>query len=248
MSMSNSTEIVYEELDYQETPLGAISLIRRSEPRINNVIVYEVKLGEEFLMTSLFTESEIQLAKLGLAALKNKDQSLDVVVGGLGLGYTAMAALEDARVQFVNVIDVMQPVIDWHEKGLVPLGKKLTAEPRCKFTHANFYAVAGAESSGFNADNPQQLVHAVLLDIDHSPNHLLNSGNRDFYTNEGLSNLSNKLHSGGIFGLWSNDPVDDHFMQLLSSVFDETESHVVTFANPYIDGTSSCTVYLASKK
>lgn len=245
--MTNSSDIIYEELDYQETPLGAISLIRRTEPRLRNVIVYEVKLGEEFLMTSLFTESEIQLAKLGLAALKNKDQFLDVVVGGLGLGYTAQAALEDKRVRSVNVIDVMQPVIDWHEQGLVPLGDELTAEPRCEFTHANFYEVAASESAGFFVTDPQQLVHAVLLDIDHSPSHLLNSANRDFYTQAGLTNLSNKLLPGGVFGLWSNDPVDDEFMRLLGSVFDETESHIVTFANPYIDGESSCTVYLAIK-
>lgn len=241
-------EIIYEELDYQETPIGPISLIRRSEIRLNNVIVYEVKLGEEFLMTSLFTDSEIQLAKLGLAALKNTDQSLNIIVGGLGLGYTAKAALEDFRVKTVNVIDVMQPVIDWHEQGLVPLGKELTEEPRCKFTHADFYEVAAAKHNGFNADNPQQLVHAVLLDIDHSPNHLLNAGNGGFYTEVGLRALSNKILPGGIFGLWSNDPVDDQFMQLLDVVFDETESHVVTFANPYIDGESSCTVYLASNK
>lgn len=241
-------EIIYEELDYQETLLGPISLIRRSELRLNNVIVYEVKLGEEFLMTSLFTESEIQLAKLGLAAIKNKEQSLDIVVGGLGLGYTAKAALEDDRVQSVNVIDIMQSVIDWHEQGLVPLGDELTAEPRCTFTHADFYALAASEKNGFIADNPQQQVHAVLLDIDHSPNHLLNAGNGQFYTEASLTSLANKLLPGGIFGLWSNDPVDDQFMQLLDLVFDETESHVVTFANPYIDGESSCTVYLASKK
>ena len=85
--------IDFEELDYQKTPLGEISLRRRAEPRIEGGIVYEVKLGDEFLMTSLFTASEIQLARLGLAALKGPD--LDIVVGGLGLGYTAAAVLED---------------------------------------------------------------------------------------------------------------------------------------------------------
>jgi hypothetical protein len=60
----------FEELDYQKTPLGEISLRRRAEPRLEGKILYEVKLGDEFLMSSLFTSAEIQLARLGLARLK----------------------------------------------------------------------------------------------------------------------------------------------------------------------------------
>ncbi|MDH3527661.1 MAG: spermidine synthase, partial [Gammaproteobacteria bacterium] len=63
----------FEELDYQKTPLGEISLRRREEPRLDGKILYEVKLGDEFLMSSLFTNAEIQLARLGLAALEGSD-------------------------------------------------------------------------------------------------------------------------------------------------------------------------------
>ena len=70
---------------------------RRRIPKLGELDVYEVKLGEDFLMSSLFHEAERQLSKLGLAALEKDD--LDVVVGGLGLGYTAAAALEDPRVR-----------------------------------------------------------------------------------------------------------------------------------------------------
>ncbi len=102
--------VEFEELDFQETPLGDISLRRRSELRLAGKIVYEVKLGDEFLMSSLFTDAEIQLARLGLAALEGPD--LDIVVGGLGLGYTAAAVLEDPSVASLMVIEVMEPVID----------------------------------------------------------------------------------------------------------------------------------------
>ena len=67
----------FEELDYQETALGDISLRRRAEPRLGGKILYEVKLNDEYLMSSLFTEAEEQLSRLGLAALAG-DQ-LDVV-------------------------------------------------------------------------------------------------------------------------------------------------------------------------
>jgi spermidine synthase len=235
----------FEELDYQETPLGAISLRRRSEPRLEGRILYEVKLGEEFLMSSLFTEAEIQLARLGLAELEGSD--LDIVVGGLGLGYTALAALENPSVRSLIVVEVMEPVIDWHRQGLVPLGKELVSDPRCTLVHADFFDVASSCSVGFDRSDPNRRVHAVLLDIDHSPSHWLNPGNSAFYTLQGLRILAEKLHPGGVFGLWSNDPPDAGFIRLLDSVFQSSESRIVTFPNPYMGGESSNTVYLAYK-
>jgi len=241
--------IAFEEIDFQSTPLGDISLRRRSEPRFDNIILYEVKLGDEFLMSSLFTESEIQLSKLGLAALKNNYSSeLDIVVGGLGLGYTAVAALEDPAVKSLRVIEVMQPVIDWHQRGLVPLGDELTTDSRCTLVHDDFFAVASSSNGSFDKEHPEKLVHAVLLDIDHSPSHWLNEGNSSFYTVSALENLSKKILPGGIFGVWSNDPPDKDFVTLLESVFQSTQSHVVSFPNPYTEGESSCTVYVTQTK
>ena len=269
--------VEFEELDFQETPLGDISLRRRSELRLAGKIVYEVKLGDEFLMSSLFTEAEIQLAKLGLAALEGSD--LDIVVGGLGLGFTAAAVLEDPSVASLMVIEVMEAVIDWHRRGLVPLGKKLVSDPRCTLVHADFFALAASSAGGFpvvaastavpdavlpppslesgaaltpaslqaDAAAPVRLVHAVLLDIDHSPSHWLNPGNSAFYTSPALRKLADTLHPGGIFGLWSNDPPDADFTRLLDAVFQSSESHIVTFANPYTGGESSSTIYLARK-
>lgn len=235
----------FEELDYQKTPLGDISLRRRSEPRLDGKILYEVKLGEEFLVSSLFTESEIQLARLGLAEFK--DTELDVVIGGLGLGYTAVTALENPSVRSLIVIEVMAPVIDWHRRGLVPLGKTLLLDPRCCLVHADFFDVAASQNTGFDRTNADRLFHALLLDIDHSPSHWLNPGNSAFYTPQGLSNLSEKLHPGGVFALWSNDPPDAEFTRRLNSVFQSAEPHVVNFPNPYSGGESSNTIYVARK-
>jgi spermidine synthase len=241
-------DIIFEELDFQETPLGDISLRKRTEPRLGGKLLYEVKLGDEFLMSSLFTESEIQLSKLGLAALKQTQHKndLDIIVGGLGLGYTAVAALEDPAIRSLKIIEVMKPVIDWHQRGLVPLGKELTGDSRCTLVNADFFAVATSESNSF--DDSDKQVHAVLLDIDHSPRHWLNEGNRSFYSEESLNKLANKILSGGIFGLWSNDPPDEEFMSLLNKVFHSSESHIVRFPNLYSDKESACTVYVSYKK
>src|SRR5258707_14659728 len=94
----------FEELDYRPTPIGALSLRRRRELKLG-VDVFEIKLGDEFLMSSLFTASEIALARLGLAGLS--EPGLDVVVGGLGLGYTAKGVLGHRNVAALYVVQVV---------------------------------------------------------------------------------------------------------------------------------------------
>ena len=195
-------------------------------------------------MSSLFTAAEIQLAHLGLSALDNP--GLDVVVGGLGLGYTAVAALTNNSVRSLRVVELMQPVIDWHQRGLVPLGKELVSDPRCTIVHADFFELASTDG-GFDRKNPTRLAHAVLLDIDHSPSHWLTPGNSKFYSVQGLRSLANNIHAGGVFGLWSNDPPDPGFTDLLDTVFQRSESHIVTFPNPYTGAESASTVYLGHK-
>src|SRR5947209_4735748 len=118
----------FQELSYHETPLGVLSLRRRPVISLGNLEIYEVKLGDDFLMSSLFHEVEVALAHLGLAELQRSHW--DVVVGGLGLGYTACAALEHREVASLLVIEALQPVIDWHVNGMVPLGAQLTSDPR----------------------------------------------------------------------------------------------------------------------
>lgn len=234
----------FEELDYRETPLGGLSLRRRRVLSLGNLEVYEVQLGEAFLMSSMFHEVEVALAHLGLGEIS--DQALDVVVGGLGLGYTAVAALEHEEVASLLVVDALPAVIEWHEKGLVPLGEKLTSDPRCRLVGADFFACARS-AEGFDPEQPGRLFHAVLLDIDHSPRSLLHPSNAAFYEAKGLRALAAHLHPGGVFALWSDDPPDDEFLDALGSVFATVRAHIVSFPNPLLDGMSESTVYVAGK-
>jgi hypothetical protein len=119
-------------------------------------------------MSSLFTEGEIALAKLGLAGLAGP---LDVVVGGLGLGYTARAVLEHPGVRSLRVVEALPDVIEWHCRELVPLGKGLRSDPRCELVDGDFFALAN--SPGFDPAAPGRRFHAILVDIDHSPRHVL---------------------------------------------------------------------------
>jgi len=232
----------FAELDYRKTPLGELTLRRRRVLALDGLEVFEVKLGDAFLMSSLFHEVEVALSRLGLAALEGG--GWDVVVGGLGLGYTAVAALEHEKVGSLIVVDALEAVIEWHREGLVPLGPKLTADPRCRFVHGDFFALAASEE-GFDPAQPARKFHAVLLDIDHSPRNLLHERHGAFYKAEGLRRLAAHLHPGGVFAMWSDDPPDEEFMQNLRAVFPTVESHIVKFANPLTEGDSASTVYVA---
>jgi len=231
---------MFEELDRRPTPIGEISLRRRWEPSLR-VDVYEVRLDEDFLMSSLFTVAEVELARLGLAAVTGA--ALDVVVGGLGLGCTAAAVLDDARVRSVHVVDAVGEVIDWHHRGLLPLGAGLTDDPRCHLVQGDFFALV-ADGAPFAPEAPEP-VHAVLLDVDHTPRHHLHPSHAAFYTVDGLRRLAGRLHPGGVFALWSDDPPDQAFLAALDDVFASSAAHVVTFPNPYTDGESANTVYVA---
>ena len=231
----------FAELDYQQTPIGELILRRRRVPTLGGIEIFEVKLGDAYLMTSLFHAVEDALADLGLGALDPGEW--DVVVGGLGLGYTAVAALAHTAVRSLVVVDALDAVIGWHRRGLVPLGETLTADARCRFVHGDFFALASSPE-GFD---PGRRFHAVLLDIDHSPRNLLNPRNAAFYRPAGLQALAAHLHPGGVFAMWSDDPPDKRFQRSLKVTFATARAQVVTFPNPLLDRDSASTVYVARK-
>ncbi|MBY5162305.1 spermidine synthase [Salsipaludibacter albus] len=229
-----------EELARRDTPSGLLTLRRRVEPS-RQVDVFEVKLGDEFLMSSLFTIGEEELARLGLDAVEGDD--LDVVVGGLGLGYTAATALEDDRVSSLLVVEAVDTVIDWHRQALLPDVGGLATDPRTRFVHGDFFAMAA--DAGWDPDTDDRRVDAVLLDVDHTPRHHLHPDHAAFYTPEGLASMARFLRPDGVFALWSDDPPDDDFVATAREVFDEVTAHVVSFANFLTGGESANTVYVA---
>ena len=231
----------FEELDYQRTTLGELILRRRRALEVNGREIFEVKLNDEYLMSSLFHEGEVALADLGLAELTG--DGWDIVVGGLGLGYTAAAALKYDQVARMIVVEALAPVIDWHRRELVPNGRLLSEDARCRYYHEDFFALARGD--GFDPGDPGRLFDAILLDIDHTPDALLNPSHADLYSERGMVRLRAFLRPGGVFGLWSNDAPDRGFLTILSSVFDQVDGHVVEFANPIQDKTATNGVYIA---
>ncbi|MGI8946603.1 MAG: spermidine synthase [Ornithinimicrobium sp.] len=229
----------FEELSFAPTRMGEISLRRRREP-ITGQQVYEVRLGEEYLMSSMFTVAEEAMADLALDWGQLADPR--VLVGGLGLGYTAVAALRHADVAAVDVVETLQPVIDWHEQELLPRSAELVRDPRTRLLAGDFFAMVAGETP---IEGVRSAYEVVLLDIDHAPDFVLDHSHQGFYSPAGLTDLCRLLSAEGVFALWSDRPPDQSFLDSLGAVFAQTRAEVVSFANPLTGGTSRSTVYLA---
>ncbi|NOX58951.1 MAG: spermidine synthase [Planctomycetes bacterium] len=233
-----------EELDHAITPLGELVLRRRCVASLGGAEIFEVKLDGEFLMSSLVNDAEIALADLALPLVR--DRECDVLVGGLGLGYTAKAALDANQVRSVTVIELLEPVVRWHERGLVPLASELKNDSRCRIVLADFFAM-------FAADAPQprgigsQMFHAILLDIDHSPQCLLQPSHAAFYSANGMQSVVQRLHSGGVFALWSADPPDTELLDSMSEVFADVRTHQRSFLNPLLNKEDSNWIVVAQR-
>ena len=225
-----------QELDYADTPWGEISLRQRWDP-ITQRDVYEVKLGDDFLMSSQFTVGEEELSRIGLAATE-RAAPLTVLVGGLGLGYTALAALEDDRVAELTVIEALPAVISWHERELLPDTVGMAADPRVRLVREDFFDVV-------RTGRVDRTYDAVLVDIDHAPDWLLREDHGDLYTVEGFARVGAMLTDDGVFALWSDEPPEPEVVRRMGEAFERADAHVVPFPNPITGGQSTNTVYLA---
>lgn len=215
------------ELDRHETELGQLILRRGTVQTLDDAVVYEILLAGEMLMSSVVNVSEIALAHEGLKAWG--PSPCRVLVGGLGLGYTAHAALREHAMCSVDVIELLEPVLDWHAKGQVPLGQELSADPRVRLLRGDFFAWAsGSDTAALVAPR----YDVVLLDIDHSSDFLLQPSHGAFYAEDGLRVFANRLGGDGVFAFWSSAFTEHDLADRLRRVFSRVEEHAVEFYDP----------------
>ena len=213
-----------EILAYERSPLGLLCLRRRELLSQPGTIVTEVTLNHEFLMSSLYTESERALARTALQLHAGND--LQVLVGGLGLGYTAREALLPCRVAQVEVVELLPQVIDWLRRGLMPLSLELQDERRLVVTQGDVYRrLAGP---------PGDLLDVILIDVDHSPEERLDDESVPFYTTQGLRAARRHLAADGILAVWSYAE-SSPFADALREVFEQVLVEPVTYDNQLID-------------
>ena len=109
------------------------------------------------------------------------------------------------------VVDALAEVIEWHEQGLLPLGKQLTGDPRCRLVNGDFFAMSGS-AEGFDPDSAAAAASMPCwwISITPRPTCCIRATPR-CTGRRGLLRLAAHLHPGGVFALWSNDPPDPAF-------------------------------------
>lgn len=213
-----------EILAYEPSPLGTLCLRRRELLSQPGTLVTEVTLNHEFLMSSLYTDSEQALARTAIEMHSGND--LRVLVGGLGLGYTAHNAISSDRVAHVEVVELLPQVIDWLANGLLPLSPELNGHVRLTITQGDAYQrLAGPPTEQFDV---------ILIDVDHSPDERLGEANASFYSEVGLNAARQHLATNGVLAVWSYAE-SSPFADALRSVFEDVRVVPVTYENRLVD-------------
>lgn len=177
-----------------ESPRGEIVLRERRERDAgpNAPAVLELRVNGVFVMDTLETSSEKGLAT---AALKQVDRPRNVVVGGLGLGFTMHELLADKRVERLVVVEIEDALVQWMRDGTVPHGPSYLADERVTVITADI-RVAMAEATPAAYD-------LILLDVDNGPGFLVYDDNEAIYQGEFLGQVRDALRPGGAVVIWS---------------------------------------------
>ncbi len=213
-----------EILAYEDTPLGILCLRRRKLLSKPGDVVTEVILNDEFLMSSYYTDSERVLASKALEMVEGRD--LQVLVGGLGLGYTAAEVLASNRVGHVEVVEFLPQVIDWLSQGLIPLANFLNDDSRLSVSQGDVYRRL--------SDPPQKQYDVILIDVDHSPDENLDGANRLFHSEDGLKSARKHLTENSVLGVWSyaqSSPFSDALRKVFGKVLVKPVTHTNKLLN-----------------
>jgi spermidine synthase len=199
----------YVEIARAESERGELVLRERHANGAPTVL--ELRANGVFVMDTQETSTEQALAD---AALGLVEQPRDVLVGGLGLGYTMHRVLADQRVERCSVVEIEPELVEWMRDGTVPHGPAMLADERANPVVADI-ATAIEEVADASYD-------LVLLDVDNGPDHLVHQRNAQLYREPFLSQLRRILRPGGAAAIWSAE-VSPELETVLEQVFGNAE-------------------------
>lgn len=177
------------------TPRGEIALRERTTE--DGTLVHELVVAGVFAMDTVDTSTETALAE---RALEGVDSPGRVLVGGLGLGFTAWQVLKDSRVRELHVIEIEEDLVRWARLGLTPTLGLLARHPRASLHIRDVAAALTGE------EEPQGPWDLVLLDVDNGPSFLVHACNERIYSAASLSAALSQVTKGGTLAIWAAQP------------------------------------------
>jgi len=153
---------------------------------------FEIMFGNEQLMGSWSYRSEQALATLALGGLGGQPQ---VLIGGLGMGFTLAAARASlpagAR---IIVAELVPQIVTWAAGHLRHLFGGSLDDPRVSVEVRDVHDLIVEQPAGFDA---------ILLDVDNGPDGLISLANERLYSNWGLRVVRSALRPSGVLAIWS---------------------------------------------
>ena len=188
------------------TPDGSSMILQEHDGQ------HYLKVGGVQLMSTNASSSEQQMAELACSRLPSKPR---ILIGGLGFGFTLRRVLELCPPgAIVDVAELLQEVIDWNREFLGKVNGLLLDDPRVRVHRRDVAELM--ERAG------KDRYHAILLDVDNSPDPLVQRGNAGLYDSGGIGRAKAALQPGGRVVYWSANP-DKSFARSLSKVFKHVE-------------------------
>lgn len=167
---------------------------------------YSIRVNGQELMNSRMFGSEMMLAELACPEIADR-KNANVLIGGLGMGYTLSAALRllhsDADVLLAELVP---SVVEWNRNVFGSLAGNPLKDSRVTVVIEDVINIISNNTSTFDA---------ILLDVDNGPDSLTQEGNDELYSMSGISMIHRALRPGGVVAVWSSSP-DTGFTQRLN--------------------------------
>ncbi|HEX2635343.1 MAG TPA: spermidine synthase [Bradyrhizobium sp.] len=178
---------------------------------------FSMMLGDNELMNSRLSGSEEALATLTCRRIESVKRP-NVLIGGLGMGFTLRAALAvlgpEAR---IVVAELVPSVIAWARGPMAQLFGDSLSDPRASIREADAVDVIRSHDSAFDA---------ILLDVDNGPEALIRKANNSLYDLKGLKTIYRALRSNGVLAIWSSGPNPAFTKRLGDAGFEVNEVNV----------------------
>lgn len=227
-------EITYESVDSEETPIGRVELRRYTAQTGEHG--FEILINGNFLMASLGSSSECEMARLALTRVARPHARLHVLIGGLGAGHTLRSTLELAGIESVTVVEVSSKVVEWNRRYFSEVNSDAIDDPRVTVRVADLFDVV---------TDPATTCDMMLLDVDNGPGWLATESNRRLYRDETLKTCLDRVRSGGVLAFWSPGP-NDGFHNQLEALFGRVEVESTDEVSRHA-GEPKSTIYLIRK-
>lgn len=163
---------------------------------------YEIIYNGVFLMATYNGASEKAAVRKALALVSRyyKD-SIRVLMGGLGVGFSLQEALAQASVSYIAVVEIEPDIIRWNYEHFARVNDQALDDPRTDLYNSDFRIVLKEEAEK-TGRQPGQCYHVVLVDTDNGSSWLSRPENCFIYEDEGLQLIRSVLYLHGVACFW----------------------------------------------